>query len=123
MLAKKRLEGFRRILNKEKKRLEGELLGMQADNNAIDHMDFVGEGADDDLADAGSTTFDRERDNSLEENVKDILYQVNHAIAKLDKGNYGICEHCGDEIPDERLEALPYATLCIRCKIKQEKSP
>lgn len=46
--------------------------------------------------------------------------QIDQALAKIDKGTYGICEDCGGEIPFARLEALPFATQCIECKRKAE---
>jgi DnaK suppressor protein len=47
------------------------------------------------------------------------LRQIDHAINLLHKGNYGVCEGCGKEISLERLEAVPYATLCIKCANNQ----
>ena len=41
---------------------------------------------------------------------------VDKALAKIAAGTYGICEKCGEPIPRERLRALPYAALCVRCK-------
>lgn len=46
---------------------------------------------------------------------EDLLHQVQAALARINSGTYGLCEHCGREIQPERLEALPYATLCINC--------
>ena len=43
---------------------------------------------------------------------------VERAIAKMDASTYGTCERCGNAIPPERLEALPWAVLCIDCKQK-----
>lgn len=41
--------------------------------------------------------------------------RVSEAIARIDKGEYGICELCGEPIKKERLEAIPYSTMCIKC--------
>lgn len=51
------------------------------------------------------------------------LYAVDRAIARLEKGTYGLCEHCGKPISPERLEALPSTTLCIDCARLQEPNP
>jgi DnaK suppressor protein len=48
--------------------------------------------------------------------------EIDRALAKLDEGSYGICDVCGGEISEERLEALPWATLCMACKASA-KSP
>jgi DnaK suppressor protein len=45
-----------------------------------------------------------------------LSLEIDRALAKLDDGNYGICDACGEAIAQERLEALPWATLCVRCK-------
>ena len=48
------------------------------------------------------------------------LNQVNEALARLERGEYGLCESCGNPIGEARLEALPYATLCIDCAEQSE---
>ena len=48
------------------------------------------------------------------------LDQVNDALARLDTGDYGVCESCGDPIGEARLEAVPFATLCIGCAEDRE---
>lgn len=48
------------------------------------------------------------------------LIQINRALARIDAGEYGICANCGDEIPEQRLEILPYSDLCVRCAEKKD---
>lgn len=43
------------------------------------------------------------------------LQQVHHALRRIESGEYGVCSQCGEDISPQRLEALPYATLCVRC--------
>ena len=52
---------------------------------------------------------------------KTFLKKIDHALAKIDTGTFGICEQCEEEISLKRLEARPETTLCIRCKEDQEK--
>lgn len=52
---------------------------------------------------------------------RDDLQKLDEAIRKLHEGTYGICEDCGDEISEKRLNILPYAIYCIYCKEKREK--
>jgi RNA polymerase-binding transcription factor DksA len=76
--------------------------------------DATGEvGFDEEFADAGSFTFERERDLSLVDNAKDLIDKVEHALGRIDAGTFGRCEACGGAIEAERLDALPYATLCL----------
>jgi DnaK suppressor protein len=49
-----------------------------------------------------------------------LISKVNHALEKLEKGGFGICEECGGEISEKRLLARPVATMCIDCKREQE---
>jgi RNA polymerase-binding transcription factor DksA len=65
-------------------------------------------------ADLGTETFEREKDFSLLEQLEAELAELDRALGKLDDGTYGVCEACGEQIPPERLEALPGARFCIK---------
>jgi DnaK suppressor protein len=52
---------------------------------------------------------------------KSFLDKINKALAKIEEGNFGVCEECGEEVSLKRLEARPETTLCIRCKEDQER--
>lgn len=120
---KKKIETFRKQLLEEKTRLEKESLEIQDRNLDETQSEISGETSyDDNFADSGTATFERERDLSLERNVKDILRRVNEALKDLDEGKYGICDVCGQEIDPARLKVLPYANLCIDCKKREETS-
>ena len=69
--------------------------------------------ADNHPADMGTELYDRERDQALENHAEDELEKVEEALKALREGNYGICEICEEEIPFERLEAIPYTNRCI----------
>jgi RNA polymerase-binding protein DksA len=49
------------------------------------------------------------------ENEAEILEQVEQALERMEKGSYGVCQRCGDEIDPHRLRAIPYASHCVRC--------
>jgi len=72
-------------------------------------------------ADLGTETFEREKDLSILEQVESELGDVEHAIRRLDEGTYGTCEVCGSPIPDERLEAMPAARLCLEHQAEAER--
>ena len=84
-------------------------------------MRDAGDGAGDDQADAGATTFEREQEISLANNAREMLDQNEHALERIADGTYGICESCGNPIGKLRLQAFPRATLCVTCKQKQER--
>jgi DnaK suppressor protein len=120
-----RRRGHRSIVTKRdlqayRRRLEGELAELTGQRDELEEAtgasmaEASGEvGFDEEYADAGSYTFERERDLSLVDNVKDLIQKVEHALARIANGSYGHCEACGKPIEAERLDALPYATLCL----------
>ena len=71
-------------------------------------------GLDDESADAGTATFEREKDLSIENNVRDLLQKIERALKRIDAGTYGTCDRCGKPIEKARIKALPYVDLCIK---------
>ena len=70
------------------------------------------------FADRSHSTEERSRLVALVDNLRTELREVERALEKLAVGGYGICERCGEPIGQDRLEAIPWATLCIDCKRK-----
>ena len=102
--------------------MRGRILGAAHDivQDDTDDSELSSAAGDQHLADHASEMFDREVDESLEENAEQIVYEIDRALAKIDDGTYGHCARCGQEIPAERLDAVPYATLCVSCKQLEE---
>lgn len=67
------------------------------------------------FADSAQSTAERARLLSVMKALRANLRWVDRALTKMDLGTYGVCERCGEPIALERLEALPWAILCIRC--------
>ena len=76
---------------------------------------------DNHLGDIATATFDREMASTLEDNSAHVLAELDAALKRIDEGTFGVCTRCGQPIDAERLEALPWATLCIEDKRKQER--
>ena len=72
------------------------------------------------MADMGSDNFEQEFTLSLMENEGVTLEQIESSLERIEEGIYGQCEECGVKIPKARLNAIPYATLCVRCAEQQE---
>jgi DnaK suppressor protein len=72
------------------------------------------------FADSAHSTAERARVISVVKALKSNLRWVDRALTKMELGTYGTCERCGNPIAMERLEALPWAILCIDCKQKGE---
>ena len=64
---------------------------------------------------------EREKSATLLETLEAKLAAVDHALKIIDAGQYGVCERCGAEIPQERLEVKPEATLCVKCQSEVER--
>ena len=74
------------------------------------------------MAELGSENFDQEFTLSLLGNEKNALDQIEAAIVRIEDGSYGRYESCGVQIPKARLNAVPYAALCVRCASQKEES-
>ncbi|RKX83108.1 MAG: TraR/DksA family transcriptional regulator [Spirochaetes bacterium] len=74
-----------------------------------------------DLADIAADDIDKKTLEILGAQDVKRLNLIDAAISRIENGKYGICMQCGKKIPKERLEAIPYALLCVECKKKEEK--
>jgi RNA polymerase-binding protein DksA len=115
----KELDEVRAELHAERERLRSEL--NLAEVELADLMRDAGDGAGNDQADVGSTTFERDHEMSLANNARLMLAQTEHALERIEDGSYGVCESCGQPIGKMRLMAFPRATLCLSCKQRQER--
>jgi RNA polymerase-binding protein DksA len=115
----KELDGVRRDLEADVRRLRAEISAAEID--LVGLMRDAGDGSGDDQADAGAKTFEREQEISVANNSREMLDQSEHALGRITDGSYGICESCGNPIGKLRLQAFPRATLCLTCKQKQER--
>lgn len=117
-----KLEYFKKRLLEEQNRLAEELKESTSLNLDESLQDSVKElsSYDNHPADLGSETFEREKDLGLKLNMDEIHQRITEALERMDKGKYGSCEDCGREIDLERLEALPYTTLCFECQREEE---
>ena len=107
---------FRSMLEEERQRIVAAIAYLHAEHprNLEDEVgELAGRGSDNHLGDMATVTFDRELDEGLEEGAQQTLAKIDHALARLDGGEYGTCERCGGPIAEERLRARPWATLCI----------
>jgi RNA polymerase-binding protein DksA len=116
------LDHFRKELEAERERLLAAREAVEHEGSLIEESGDLSSGGGDHLADTATETFMRELDNGLEENADHLLEAIDAALARIDAGTYGTCEVCGKPIGEERLEAVPYATLCIDDKRAQERA-
>jgi RNA polymerase-binding protein DksA len=74
------------------------------------------------MADLGTDAMEREKAFLFASAEGRLLYHINEALRRLYKEDFGNCEACGQAISRERLEVVPHARLCIKCKEKEEKA-
>src|SRR6267142_6047501 len=122
-MTKKGLQHFEKRLLEERKRVLKEL------GHYDETFGSTPQGADGDLsayslhmADQGTDAMEREKAFLFASQEGRYLWHVNQALRRLFQSpeKFGKCEQCGDEIGFERLDALPHARLCIKCKAKEE---
>ena len=115
------VDRFRRELESEQERLRHARASVHHDGSMIEETGDLAVGAGDHLADSATETYMRELDGGLEENAEHLLGEIEAALRRIEEGTFGTCVVCGRPIADERLEAVPYATLCIDDKRAQER--
>jgi DnaK suppressor protein len=117
-------EHFRGLLQDKRQAVVDALEYLHKENPGSledDTGELVSGSADQHMADTATETVDREIDYTLEESDGRLLAAIDDALTRIDAGTYGICVNCGAQIAPERLEAMPWATLCIDCKRKEER--
>lgn len=117
MLASETIAGIRKRLEDERADLLAQIDALQVDNEDQESDYGVGNH----LADDASELFLRERNIALRGNAEELIAQIDSALRRIESGGYGTCARCGNEIPAERLEALPYAAYCITCQAEVER--
>jgi RNA polymerase-binding transcription factor len=114
-LTAKELGELRTRLTQEREELEAQLSTIVDEAFAATQSELAGDvGLDDESADAGTATFEREKDLSIENNVRDLLQKIERALKRMDEKTFGVCEVCGRPIEKARIKALPYVDLCIK---------
>ena len=112
---------FRDLLLEHRKHVADALQNLHDENPGSIEDETDESPIDNHLAETATVTYDREMDYTLEENSEQVLHAIDEALGRLDAGTYGTCQRCGTGIAPERLEALPYARLCIDCKRREER--
>ena len=116
-------ERFQTALLDERKRIQDaiEYLHRETPGSLEDETEEMIGSQDNHLGDSATGTLDREIDYTLEGHSGQVLAQIDAALKRLDDGTYGTCVRCGRPIGEERLEARPWASLCIDCQREAER--
>ena len=123
-VAKKDHKHFEQRLLEERGRLLKELGYLEQNVLKQNQRDSSGDlsGYSFHMADLGTDAMEREKAFLFASAEGRAIYDVDEALRRLYSGNYGTCESCGQPIARERLEVVPHARLCVRCKEREEKA-
>jgi DnaK suppressor protein len=115
-MKKNKIKQFEKILQN----IRTEIVGDVEKNNLNDKKNEAEHIAD--ISDDAARSYDRKLQGDLEEQEWNKLKQVETALEKIKQDEYGTCEQCETEIPEARLEIMPYAEFCIQCLSEIEKN-
>jgi len=120
---KKDLLEFKKAVLKKKEEILAEIKHISEDTLKKSQKEASGDisGYTYHMADVASDNYDREFSLVLASNERELLYALDEALKKIEDGSFGICEDCKNLIAKNRLKALPYAPLCVKCQSKREK--
>ena len=113
MASKKQKEHFKTILTQRLAEL------LEEANKTVSGMTNQGENFPD-PTDRASLESDRNFLLRIRDRERRLIAKIQEALERIENGTFGICEECGEDISEERLNARPVTTLCIECKKKQE---
>ncbi|WP_026370208.1 TraR/DksA C4-type zinc finger protein [Kallotenue papyrolyticum] len=115
------VQAFRRRLEARRAEIREEIARLEEQTPNINQD--TGYGVKNHPAEDASEMYDRERSLAILGVMQRELQQIEHALERIDAGVYGLCEVCQQPIPAERLDARPYATLCITHQRQRDAQP
>jgi DnaK suppressor protein len=120
---KKDLTGFKKIIAERKEEILDGIKHISDDTLKKSQKDAAGDisGYTYHMADVATDTYDREFSLGLASNDRELLYELDDALKKIEEGSFGICEQCKTLISKIRLRAVPQARFCVKCQEKKEK--
>ncbi|MFA5118857.1 MAG: TraR/DksA family transcriptional regulator [Candidatus Omnitrophota bacterium] len=120
---KKELTDFRKFILKRKDEILDSINHISEETLKKSQKDASGDisGYSYHMADVATDTYDREFSLGLASNDRELLYELDDAMKRIDEGTFGVCEDCKSVISKTRLKVIPYARFCIKCQEKNEK--
>lgn len=120
---KKDLADFKKLILKKKEEILEGIKHISDDTLKKSLRDAAGDisGYTYHMADVATDTYDREFSLGLASNERQLLYELNDALKRIEEGTFGLCEECKSTITKIRLRAVPDARLCLKCQEKKER--
>lgn len=119
----KKIDKIKKELLEQKRQIEEDLAGFtkkdahEKDEHRTQFPNY-GDKNDENVQEVGEYTTNLATEKILEKSLRDI----NDALARIEKGAYGICKYCGKEIEEKRLLARPVSSACVKCKNELQKN-
>ena len=113
-MKKNKLKQLQVLLQNIRAEIVGEVEKISVKENEAEHMA--------DISDDAARSYDRKLQGDLEKQEWNKLKQVEAALEKVTQDKYGTCEQCEAEIPEARLEIMPYAEFCTQCLSEIEEN-
>ena len=122
-LSAKDLKHFEELLKTELQKIRKEMGHLETTVLKVNQRDSPGDlsGYSFHMADAGTDAMEREKAFLFASAEGRLLMEINEALRRVYRSEYGVCENCGQSIARARLEAMPYVRLCLPCQEKKEK--
>jgi len=122
-LTKKDLLEYRKLITKRKDEIKNALEHISEETLKKSQKDAAGDisGYTFHMADVATDTYDREFSLGIASNERQMLYELDDALKRIEDGSFGICEDCKNAIAKTRLKAVVHARLCLACQEKKDK--
>ncbi len=122
-LTKKELVDFKKLVLNKKEEILDEIKHISDDTLKKSQKEASGDisGYTYHMADVATDTYYREFSMGLASNERKLIYEFDDALKRIEEGTFGVCEDCKSLIAKNRLKAVPYARLCVKCQEKKEK--
>jgi RNA polymerase-binding protein DksA len=123
-MTKQELDHYKELLLKKREELVREINFIKENSFKDTMKESSGENSayNFHMADQGTDAIEREKAFMFAYREDRLIYHIDRALERIEKGTYGLCQECGKPISKERLEVVPHARLCIACKSKEEQS-
>ena len=123
-MTEKDLKEFETLLLEQRRSILKEMGHLENTVLKVNQRDSAGDlsGYSFHMADVGTDAMEREKAFLFASNEGALLKEIDEALRRVYRGEFGVCENCGRPITRARLEAMPYARLCLSCKEKEERA-
>jgi len=123
MLGKRELKAYKKLLLDEREHITGEIQHITKDTLKKSQKDASGDisGYTYHMADVATDNYEREFSLGIASSEREILYDINEALKRVEDNCYGSCLECGKPITKKRLKAVPHAKHCIKCQSELER--